>query len=89
MKEKDKRPTYEPPRARDLSGSSVSGFPVPQGLCVPGGALVYTTPCSSGTGPLEDPATCAPQGLGPQYSGCNVGTDAAQGCISGGAPAVP
>jgi hypothetical protein len=34
MKEKDKKPTYEPPRARDLSASIVSG----QGACQNGDA---------------------------------------------------
>jgi len=34
MKEKDEKPTYEPPRARDLSAFSVSG----QGACQNGDA---------------------------------------------------
>ena len=86
MKEKDKRPIYDPPRARDISGASVSGFPVPQGLCVAGTVLQYDTPCKDGAGPMEATDYCAPTGLGPQFSQCAAGTDAAQGCISGGAP---
>ena len=86
MKEKDKRPTYEPPRARDLSVSTVRGFPVPQGVCFPGGSLFITSPCTDGNNPLENPGTCNPTGLGADKSFCNAGTGPAFGCLSGGAP---
>ena len=57
MKDKDKRPIYEPPRARDLSAVSVSGqrpcMPggSPFGLCKVGATLAPPGPCSNGQSP--------------------------------------
>jgi hypothetical protein len=84
MKEKDKRPVYDPPRARDISASSVSGFPVPQGLCVTGTALVYPIDCITGSAPVI--GACAPMGLAPEWGPCTTGQNVAAGCLSGGTP---
>ncbi len=49
MKEKDKRPTYEPPQAKDISASSVSGQVTP-GACK-NGNLPRSPVCRPGSAP--------------------------------------
>ncbi len=86
MGEKDKRPIYKPPRARDLSASTVSGFPQPKGICAPGTNLVYPEECANGPSPFRGVGTCDPVGLGPGFGKCTQGNAAIEGCRSGGAP---
>ena len=86
MKRKNRRPIYEPPRARDLSASSVSGVSAPKGLCVSGGALVYPDECSPGGAPGGPLGVCSPTGMGPDFGKCTLGNAAVEGCQSGGAP---
>jgi len=58
MKDKDKRPIYEPPKARDISAISVSGVvgpcqpgSYPYGSCLEGGSL-SPGPCLTGKSPI-------------------------------------
>ena len=81
MKEKDKRPTYEAPRARDLSASGVSGAnPIPQAVCTDGSNPWST--CVTGVG-VAGGTGCAPTGNSPVEPKCGVGSNALIGCISG------
>jgi len=86
MKRKDRRPIYEPPRARDLSTSSVSGVSTPKGLCVTGGALQYPGECAAGDSPGGTGGVCSPTGMGPDFGKCTLGNAAVEGCQSGGTP---
>ena len=82
MKEKDKRPIYEPPWARDLSGSSVSVHGIrPLGICGPTGNTPYES-CS--TGPGFTTGACYPNGLQPEQPSCSGGSSALVGCLAGG-----
>jgi hypothetical protein len=84
MKKKDMRPIYDPPRARDLSGASVSGFPVPQGMCVDGSTIVPAGICAPhGPVPGGGAGECTPQGSGQDFGTCSTGGAAIEGCNSG------
>ncbi len=79
MTEKDTGRLYEPPRARDLSGSSVSGQE-PLGTCV-GGDVPYTG-CSAGTSVF--PGDCSPGTEVGVYPQCRAGGYAHSACLTGG-----
>ena len=81
MEDKNKRPVYKPPRARDLSSSSVSGGkPKPYGICQ-GGSVPYTN-CDAG--PAFAAGACSPVGNLPDRPTCKGGSNALVGCIVGG-----
>lgn len=83
MTEKNKRPVYEPPRARDLSAYSVSGGddgPSPMGTCAYG-AKPYTA-CLAGTTPFG--GACSVGSLVDQQPQCNAGSMASVTCWTGG-----
>ena len=80
MTDKDKRPTYEPPMARDLSAYSASGVgPAPKGMCLSG-----TTPYSScQVGDIfQSGGTCNP-GNSPDEPKCTGGSMALVSCYAG------
>ena len=88
MTEKDKRRTYEPPRARDLSAFSVSGDVGPLGECIAGPTPYYNCvngpsfagPCNIGNNP--DTSECA-TGSFHEYPACKAGGYAVTVCLSG------
>lgn len=82
MDKKYRKPLYEPPFFRDLSGISASGANVtPMGMCSGGGGLESEF-CETGDGP--EGGECSPNGVGPSYGYCDSGNDAVEGCSSGG-----
>ena len=82
---------YEPPRARDLSVTSVTGI-VPLGYCVNGGTPyescqngdIFQTgdTCTNGGAPSDDPM-CLPGNI-PGGPKCTIGSMAQITCVSGG-----
>ena len=72
-------PLYQPPRARDLSASSVSGL-LPMGSCEDGSALT-SGECADGSVPVG--GTCLPNGFIPDRGYCRTGDKAVEGCTSG------
>jgi hypothetical protein len=88
MKKKAKLRTYEPPQARDLSGSGATGID-PKGACKSGnypyfncvaGPTYNPGPCVAGA--TVDTSACTLGGYHTQSS-CNFGAVAATVCISG------
>ena len=87
MKKMDNRPTYEPPRARDLSSKSASGQD-PMGMCASGSAPYFG--CNVGahfgescaTGSSPDTSECL-MGSVHAYDACQPGGFAITACISG------
>jgi hypothetical protein len=80
MTKKDKRPVYEPPRARDLSAQSVSGQIGPLGTCS-FGEHPYTD-CI--TGEMVGTADCSPGDQVEVYPQCRGGSWAHSACLQGG-----
>jgi len=81
MKEKDRRPIYEPPMARDLADNPARGSSVtPNALCTTG-SNPYAD-CSFGPAPPGTGA-CAPTGGLPVEPKCQTGSAALIGCIAG------
>jgi hypothetical protein len=76
-----KRPSYEAPKARDLSIFGVNGQVTPQGSCEGGGSLT-TGECATGNTPPG--GTCSPNGFVPTRGYCRTGDKAVEGCTSGG-----
>ena len=90
MTKKDKRPIYEPPRARDLSLESASGQIHPLGTCSFGGHPY--TQCIVGD-TADYPSSCAPGSIVEECSAgslveeqpqCNPGSMALVSCWGGG-----
>ena len=83
MKDKDKRPIYEPPRARDLSVSSVSGGgPQPLGLCADG--IAPYNDCAIGEDTSDPSAGCHPVGGNAAHDPqCRPGSNASVDCKAG------
>ena len=77
---KSGRLLYEPPRARDLSASSVSGM-IPLGICENGSNPIAAT-CYNGTIPIQSDV-CSPVGTLPLRGRCDSGGNAAEGCSLG------
>ena len=80
MTKKDKRPKYEPPRARDLSAQSVSGQIGPLGTCSYGG-YPYTG-CQVGS--IVGTPECSPGDQVEVYPQCRAGSWAHSACLAGG-----
>ena len=82
MKEKNRRPIYEPPRARDLADNRVSGgSATPKAICHPGDAPFSV--CRAGPG-VTPQGACAPVGGLPVEPKCDAGSAALVGCFAGG-----
>ena len=93
MKEKDERPVYEPPRARDLSVESATGQVHPMGICMHGGHPY--TECVTGitadpstnyctTGATFYPEECNTGSGVDDQPQCNTGSWALVACFAGG-----
>ena len=82
MVKKRGKEIYQPPYAQDLSGFSANGQVKPTGYCTDGSAPVDWT-CTAGDAPPAGSGTCNPAGGIPAVGGCNVGTNAVQGCAAG------
>ena len=77
-----RRPLYERPVARGISGSSAVGQE-PLGWCVSGTAITVQT-CANGFRPTGTVASCLPVGSVPEAGNCIVGNLVSWGCASGG-----
>ena len=76
----DKRKTYQPPLARNLSNSGVNGQE-PEGACI-SGAVITWQECVAG--PNVGAGTCQ-LGTNPETGRCQTGGNVSfRGCISGG-----
>ena len=86
MKEREVRPLYAPPQARDLRGHSVSGGPL--GVCQAGPYPYYNCVTGPGyypecnPGGTVDVSDCSVGGIH-TYPACKGGGVAFTGCLSG------
>jgi hypothetical protein len=81
MTMKKKRPIYEPPMAKDLSGQTATGDITPLGTCQPYGGHPYTG-CNAGTS-VGTPDCTTGLSVG-DYPQCRSGSFAHSACLAGG-----
>lgn len=87
-----KKPNYQIPSSRDLTGMTVSGQVTPEGFCTTG-ATPSTTRCAHGESPFNtacangavpgEPNPCNPSGGMPTYGRCTTGANVGHGCVTG------
>ena len=79
--ERNSRPIYQPPKARDLSISSVKGDMNPRGICLSGGTPYMR--CRIGS---DFSGGSCNRGIAPQLPKCTAGSTAFVRCWTGGSP---
>jgi hypothetical protein len=80
MSEINRRPSYEPPQARNLSAATVNGQG-PEGMCISGTGLTFQVCTPLGATPVG--GACSPVGVSPTYGYCDFGNIAVEGCLTG------